>query len=63
MKNPWMSAWLSAANKAAGPMRGAWMAEAERRRRAFLDQWMKSMTAGLAATRPKPAPKRRPKKK
>lgn len=62
MKNPWMSAWLSAANKAAGPMRGAWMAEAERQRRAYLDQWMKTWTAGMTAAMPKPAKRRSPKK-
>ncbi len=36
MKNPWMSAWLSAANKAAGPVRGAMMAEAKRQQTRML---------------------------
>ena len=49
MKNPWMSAWLSAANKAAGPMRGAWAAEAQRQQKAFIDQWTKAWTSGFAA--------------
>lgn len=49
MKNPWMSAWLSAANKAAGPMRGAWAAEASKQRKVFMDQWMKAWTSGLTA--------------
>ena len=35
MKNPWMSLWLSAANKAAGAARGHWMAEARRQQKAL----------------------------
>ena len=35
MKNPWMSLWLSAANRSAATARGLWLAEAERQRRAF----------------------------
>ncbi len=46
MKNPWMSAWLSAANKAAGPARGAWAAEAKRQQNAF----MKALTGGVTGT-------------
>jgi hypothetical protein len=34
MKNPWMSAWLSAANRAAGTARGLWLAEARRQQNA-----------------------------
>ncbi len=29
MKNPWMSLWLSAANRAGGTARSAWIAEAQ----------------------------------
>ncbi|TPE49756.1 hypothetical protein [Amaricoccus solimangrovi] len=58
MKNPWMSAWLSAANKAAGPMRGAWLAEVEKQRRAFLDQWMKAWMPGLPEKKTPPARRR-----
>lgn len=35
MKNPWMSLWLSAANKAAAPARAFWSAEAARQQKAF----------------------------
>jgi uncharacterized membrane protein len=59
MKNPWMSAWLSAANKAAAPARGAVMAEARRQQKSFADQWMKSLTGGLSGT----TAKRRTRKK
>ena len=61
MKNPWMSLWLSAANKAAGPARGLWMAEAQRMQRSFAKDAAKSL--GLAATgsRRKPETKRRAK--
>jgi hypothetical protein len=63
MKNPLMSAWLSAANKASGPLRGAFMAEAQRRQKAMFDQWTKTWTAGLAGALPKATPKRRTRKK
>ena len=59
MKNPWMSMWLSAANKAAGPMRGFWTAEAKRQQAAFLKEMGKA--AGLAASGTRRAPKRRTK--
>jgi hypothetical protein len=39
MKNPYMSAWLSAANTAAAPMRGAWAAEASRQQTAMVKAW------------------------
>lgn len=58
MKNPWMSAWLSAANKAAGPMRGLWMAEAQRQQKAFIDQWMKAWTPPSIAEKKTPAKRR-----
>lgn len=59
MKNPWMSLWLSSANKAAGPVRGLWMAEAKRQQTAFLKEMSKAAGFGGAATRR--APKRRSK--
>ena len=48
MKNPWMSAWLSAANTMTGPAHGAIMAEMSKTQtrmiqdwqRAWLDTWM-----------------------
>ena len=42
MKNPWMSLWLSAANRAAGTARGYWLAEAERQRQALIRQATRS---------------------
>lgn len=57
MKNPFLSAWLSAANKAGGPLRSAFMAEAKKRQAALANQWMKSLTAGLSGATPKSAPK------
>jgi len=50
MKNPWMSLWLSAANKAAGTARGLRTAEARRQQTAAT----KAMTT---AAKPKPAKK------
>jgi hypothetical protein len=35
MKNPFLSLWLSAANKAAGTARGLWLAEARRQQAAL----------------------------
>lgn len=58
MKNPWMSMWLSAANKAAGPARGAWMAEAQRAQKA----WVKAMTTGAVPANKKKAPAKRKKR-
>jgi hypothetical protein len=60
MKNPWMSLWLSAANKAAGTARGMWMAEAQRQQTAFAKEVAKAWGLGPAPRR-KPKPKRREK--
>lgn len=49
MKNPWMSAWLSAANKAAGPMRGMWAAQAKRQQAALTRETLKAVGLGGAA--------------
>lgn len=58
MKNPWMSLWLSAANRAAGTARGYWMAEAQRQQRAFAKAAEKALVSGMSPTR-KPARRRR----
>ncbi len=56
MKNPWMSLWLSAANKAAGTTRGFWAAEAQRQQQAFAREVMKAWgLGGGEATRKPPA--------
>ncbi len=58
MKNPWMSLWLSSANKAAGTARGLWMAEAQRQQKAFAKEMAKAW--GMApATRKTSAAKKR----
>lgn len=59
MRNPFMSAWLSAANKTAGAARGQMMAEAQRQQQAFARGVLKAW--GLAPPPPakKPAAKRR----
>ncbi len=55
MKNPWMSLWLSAANKAAGPMRGAVAAEMKRQQTAMTKQMFRAATG----TRAKPASRKK----
>jgi hypothetical protein len=59
MKNPWMSLWLSAANKAAGTARVMWMAEVRRQQQTFAKEMAKAW--GLVPSPPRKAePKRRP---
>ena len=58
MRNPWMSAWLSAANRTAATARGHWLAEAQRQQRAFAKATLKAMMSGISPTR-KPARGRR----
>jgi hypothetical protein len=58
MKNPWMSAWLSTANRAAGTARGYWMAEAQRQQQAFARELAKAWRTG-ATPGQKPAAERR----
>ncbi len=41
MKNPFLSAWLSGANKAAGAGRSFWAAEMQRQQTAMLNEMMK----------------------
>ena len=60
MKNPWMSLWLSAANKAAGTARGLWLAEAQRQQKAIAREMAKAWGLGpRTKPRAKPGTKRR----
>ena len=61
MKNPWMSMWLSAANKAANTGRGLWMAEAKKQQRALARDAAKSVGLGTTGGRRKAVTKRRAK--
>ncbi len=60
MKNPFMSMWLSAANKAAGPVRGFWTAEAKRQQTAMVKEAAKAFGLGAPAKK-RGAAKRRAK--
>ena len=40
MKNPYMSAWLSAANQIAAPARGQMMAEMQKAQTQMMTQWV-----------------------
>lgn len=44
MKNPWMSLWLSEANKAASAGRGLMAAEMSRQQTALMKAWTEQMT-------------------
>jgi hypothetical protein len=63
MKNPWMSVWLSAANRNANTYasaaRGLWAAEAQRQQQAMTKAWMEAMGLGAAPARKPPAKRRR----
>jgi hypothetical protein len=59
MKNPWMSLWLSAANKAAGTGRAFWAAEARRQQQAFAREAMKAWGLGAGEPTRKPPARRR----
>lgn len=48
MKNPWMSMWLSAANRAAGPARGFWTAQVRRQQKAMITEAGRSLTLDRA---------------
>src|SRR5215210_2673684 len=54
MKNPFLSMWLSAANRAAGPARGFWTAEMRRQQKAMLNEAGHSLAQDRAT-----APKKR----
>ena len=58
MKNPWMSLWLSAANRTAATARGHWLAEAQRQQRALAKATEKAMMSGISPTK-KPTRRRR----
>jgi hypothetical protein len=59
MKNPWMSLWLSAANKAAGTGRALWAAEARRQQASLTKEVMKTWGLGGPGVSRKAPPKRR----
>lgn len=61
MKNPWMSMWLSAANKAAGTGRGLWMAEAKRRQGALVKEMARASGFETGTSGQRAASKRRAK--
>jgi hypothetical protein len=61
MKNPWMSMWLSAANRAAGPARGFWTAEMRRQQKALMNEAGRSLTQDRAAPKKRATSKRRKK--
>ena len=46
MKNPWMSMWLSAANKAAGAARGLGTAELHRQQKTMANEAARAMGFG-----------------
>ncbi len=50
MKNPFMSMWLSAANRAAGMGRAFWTAEARRQQAAFVKGLAKGVSPSKRAT-------------
>ena len=43
MKNPFMSAWLSAANQIAAPARNQMMAEASKMQTQMMREWQKTV--------------------
>ena len=44
MKNPWMSAYLSAANRMTSAARGQMMAEASKQQTTMMEMWTEQMT-------------------
>jgi hypothetical protein len=62
MKNPWMSMWLSAANRAAGPARGFWTAEVRRQQKAIMNEAGRSLSLDRATAPKKRAATKRRKK-
>ncbi len=59
MKNPWMSLWLSNANKAANTARGLWLAEAQRQQQAFAREMAKAWGLAPAAGKNRGAARKR----
>jgi len=59
MKNPWMSMWLSAANKAAGAARGFGTAELHRQQKAVASEAARAMGLGPLISKKRDASRRR----
>ena len=59
MKNPWMSMWLSAANKAAGAARGFGTAELHRQQKSMAKEGARAIGFGPSSSKMRPAAKRR----
>lgn len=59
MKNPWMSLWLSAANRAAGASRGLWTAEMQRQQQTLQREVLKAWGLGGATPARKPSRRRK----
>ena len=59
MKNPWMSMWLSAANKAAGAARGFGTAELHRQQKTMAQEAARAMGFGPSTSKTRDAAKRR----
>lgn len=60
VKNPWMSAWLSAANKSAGTARGYWMNEGRRQQQVMAREVARAW--GLEPSRRETPSRRKPKR-
>jgi hypothetical protein len=59
MKNPWMSMWLSAANKAAGAARGFGTAELHRQQKTMAKEAARAMGFGPSTSKKRAPVKRR----
>ena len=59
MKNPWMSMWLSAANKAAGAARGFGTAELHRQQKTMAKEAARAMGFGPSTPKTRAPAKRR----
>ena len=59
MKNPWMSMWLSAANKAAGAARGFGTAELRRQQKTMANEAARAMGFRLSTSKKRAPVKRR----
>jgi hypothetical protein len=57
--NPWMSMWLSAANKAAGAARGFGMAELHRQQKTIAKETERAMGLGPSTSKRRAPAKRR----
>jgi hypothetical protein len=62
MKNPLMSMWLSAANRAIGTGAGVWKASVRRQQTAALNETNKAIISFWKPTVKKPAARKRSKK-